>query len=154
RAAGPGIPVMGTRFVLGLVRSKLDEHRLLDSVELVEITPGEPATIGPFEAEFISITHSMPGAVVVALHSDAGTLVHTGDFWFAHTPVSGPRTDIPALARLGDRGVNVLLSDSTGAESPGRWRSERGVGRELRRVFATAPGRVIVTTFASHIHRV
>ncbi|MEW6582727.1 MAG: ribonuclease J [Actinomycetota bacterium] len=153
RAAGP-IPVYGTRFVLGLVRSKLDEHRLLDQTELVEITPGEGRPVGPFDAEFIAITHSMPGAVVVALHSDAGTLVHTGDFWFDHTPVAGPRTDIAALARLGDRGVNVLLSDSTGAESPGRWRSERGVGRELRRVFATAPGRVIVTTFASHIHRV
>lgn len=153
RAAGP-LTVMGTRFVLGLLRSKLDEHRLLDDVELVEIVPGESQTVGPFEAEFISITHSMPGAVVVALHSDAGTLVHTGDFWFDHTPVMGPRTDIPALARLGDRGVNVLLSDSTGAESASTWRSEREVGKEIRKVLATAPGRVIVTTFASHIHRV
>lgn len=153
RAIGP-VPVLGTRFVLGLVRSKLDEHRLSATTDLVEITPGQSRRVGPFEAEFASITHSMPGAVVVALHSDAGTLVHTGDFWFDHTPVSGPRTDIAALARLGDRGVNVLLSDSTGAESSGGWRSERAVGEELRRVFATARGRVIVTTFASHIHRV
>jgi ribonuclease J len=153
RAIGP-VPVYGTRFVLGLLRSKLDEHRLLSSVELVEIAPGDERRIGPFDTEFIPITHSMPGAVVVALHSDAGTLVHTGDFWFDHTPVSGPRTDIPALARLGDRGVNVLLSDSTGAESSSGWRSERGVGDELRKVLATSRGRVIVTTFASHIHRV
>lgn len=153
RAVGP-LPVYGTRFVLGLVRSKLDEHRLLGAVELIEIVPGEPQQIGPFEAEFVPITHSMPGAVVVALRSDVGTLVHTGDFWFDHTPVAGPPTDIPALARLGDAGVHVLLADSTGAESPGTWRSERAVGEELRRVFATAPGRVIVTTFASHIHRV
>jgi ribonuclease J len=153
RAVGP-VPVLGTRFVLGLVRSKLDEHRLLDAVELIEITPGEPRRVGPFDAEFVPITHSMPGAVVVALHSDAGTLVHSGDFWFDHTPVSGPRTDVAGLARLGDRGVHVLLSDSTGAESSGGWRSERAVGEELRRIFATARGRVIITTFASHIHRV
>ena len=152
RAAGP-TRVYGTRFVLGLLRSKLEEHRLLDAAELIEIEPGVPRAIGPFGGEFVHLTHSMPGCVAVALRSPVGTVVHTGDFKFDHTPIDGRRTNLPALARLGDGGVHVLLADSTNAEVPGVPASERSVGQELRRILATAPGRVVVTTFASHIHR-
>lgn len=152
----PGrLKVLGPRFALGLVRSKLDEHRLLDRVDLTEIEPGAGPTLGPFRTEFIRLTHSIPDCVAVALHTAAGTVVHTGDFKFDHTPVSGaPRSDVSALARLGERGVTLLLADSTNAEEPPEQQSETTVGREMRRVMATAPGRVIVTTFSSHIHRV
>jgi ribonuclease J len=95
----------------------------------------------------------MPGCVAVALRSPVGTLVHTGDFKLDHTPIDGRRTDLAALARWGDAGVHVLLADSTNAEVPGVPATERSVGEELQRIFATARGRVIVTTFASHIHR-
>ncbi len=147
------VPVLGTRFTLGLVKSKLDEHRLKD-VELIEITAGERRQVGPFEAEFIRVTHSIPDCVAVALRSPAGTVLHTGDFKFDHAPIDNQPTDVAALSRLGDEGVLLLLADSTNAEVPGSILPERGVGIELRRQFASAPGRVIVTCFSSHIHRV
>ena len=147
------VPIMGTRFTLGLVRSKLEEHRLKD-VELIEIAPTERRQVGPFEAEFIRVTHSIPDCVAVALRSAAGTLVHTGDFKFDHAPIDDDPTDIAALSRLGDEGVLLLMSDSTNAEVPGSVAPEHTVGTELRRQFASAPGRVILTSFSSHIHRV
>lgn len=147
------VPVMGTRFTLGLVKSKLDEHRLKD-VELIEIAPSERHQVGPFEAEFIRVTHSIPDCVAVALRSSAGTVVHTGDFKFDHAPIDDDPTDVAALSRLGDEGVLLLMSDSTNAEVPGSIAPERTVGTELRRQFASAPGRVILTAFSSHIHRV
>jgi ribonuclease J len=147
------VPVLGTRFTLGLVKSKLDEHRLGD-VELVEIAAGERRPVGPFEAEFIRVTHSIPDCVAVALRSPGGTVLHTGDFKFDHAPIDNEPTDIAALSRLGDEGVLLLLADSTNAEVPGSILPERGVGTELRRQLASAPGRVIVTAFSSHVHRV
>ncbi len=147
------VPILGTRFTLALVKSKLDEHRLGD-VELVEIAPGERVPLGPFEAEFVRVTHSIPDCVAVALHCAAGTVLHTGDFKFDHAPIDGEATDVAALARLGDKGVLLLMSDSTNAEVPGAIAPERTVGGELRRQFASAPGRVIITCFSSHIHRV
>ncbi len=157
REVGP-VPILGTRFTLALVRGKLDEHRLLGEADLVEIAAGEPPrAVGPFEAEFLQVTHSIPDCVAVALHSPAGTLLHTGDFKFDHLPIGGPskRSDIPGLARLGDRGVLVMLGDSTNAEVPvsGK-RSEETVGPALASLFATSPGRVIVTTFSSQIDRI
>jgi ribonuclease J len=156
REVGP-VPILGTRFTLALVRGKLDEHRLLGEAEMVEIAAGDPPRkVGPFEAEFLRVTHSIPDCVAVALTCPAGTLVHTGDFKFDHLPIGGPskRSDIPGLARLGDRGVLVMLGDSTNAEVPvsGK-RSEESVGPALASLFATAPGRVIVTTFSSQIDR-
>lgn len=156
REVGP-VPILGTRFTLALVRGKLDEHRLLGEAEMVEIAPGDPPRkVGPFEAEFLRVTHSIPDCVAVALSCPAGTLLHTGDFKFDHLPIGGPskRSDIPGLARLGDRGVLVMLGDSTNAEVPvsGK-RSEESVGPALASLFATAPGRVIVTTFSSQIDR-
>lgn len=147
------VPVLGTRFTLALVKSKLDEHRLGD-VELVEVAPGDRLPLGPFEAEFVRVTHSIPDCVAVALHSEAGTVVHTGDFKFDHAPIDGEPTDVAALSRIGDRGVLLLMSDSTNAEVPGVITPERSVGTELRRQFASATGRVIVTCFSSHVHRV
>ncbi len=147
------VPVYGTRFTLALVRSKLDEHRLGD-VELIEVAPGDRVPVGPFEAEFVRVNHSIPDCVAVALRCDAGTVVHTGDFKFDHAPIDGEPTDTAAFSRLGDEGVLLLMSDSTNAEVPGAIAPERGVGRELRRQFASAAARVIVTCFSSHIHRV
>ncbi len=147
------VPIYGTRFTLALVRSKLEEHRLGD-VELIEIAAGERREVGPFEAEFIRVSHSIPDCVAIALRSPAGMLVHTGDFKFDHAPIDDEQTDVAALARLGDEGVLLLLADSTNAEVPGVIAPERTVGPELRRQFASAPGRAILTLFSSHIHRV
>ena len=147
------VPIYGTRFTLALVRSKLEEHRLGD-VELIEIAAGERREVGPFEAEFIRVSHSIPDCVAIALRSSAGTVLHTGDFKFDHAPIDDEQTDVAALARLGDEGVLLLLADSTNAEVPGVIAPERTVGPELRRQFASAPGRVILTSFSSHIHRV
>jgi len=147
--------VIGPRFALGLVRAKLDEHRVLALAELIEIAPGPGPQLGPFRTEFITLTHSIPDCVAVALHTPAGTVVHTGDFKFDHTPVSGaPASDVATLARLGADGVTMLLADSTNAEEPAEAQNEQSVGQHMRRVMATCPGRVIVTTFSSHIHRV
>ncbi len=112
------MPIYGTRFTLALVRSKLEEHRLGD-VELIEITAGERRQIGPFEAEFIRVSHSIPDCVAIALRTPAGTVLHTGDFKFDHAPIDDEQTDIAALARLGDEGVLLLLADSTNAEVRG-----------------------------------
>ena len=147
------VPILGTKFTLALVKNKLDEHRLGD-VELIEIAPGEHHAVGPFDAEFIRVTHSIPDCVAVALHTPAGTVLHTGDFKFDHAPIDDDPTDVAAFARLGDRGVLLLMSDSTNAEVPGVIAPERGVGPELRRQLAQAPGRVILTLFSSHIPRV
>lgn len=147
--------VLGPRFALGLVRAKLDEHRVLDHAELIEVGTGPGPTLGPFRTEFVPLTHSIPDCLAVALHTSSGTVVHTGDFKFDHTPVAGaPASDIPTLARLGADGVALLLADSTNAEEPAEPQTELTVGKQMRRVMATCPGRVIVTTFSSHIHRI
>ncbi|HJZ61985.1 MAG TPA: ribonuclease J [Miltoncostaeaceae bacterium] len=146
------VPIYATRFTRGLLRGKLDEHRLRE-VEVNEIAPGDRVQAGPFEAEFVRVAHSIPDCVAVALRSRVGLVVHTGDFKFDQAPIDDAPTDISALARLGDEGVLALLSDSTNAEVPGSIAPERTIGPELRKVMATAPERVIVTTFASHIHR-
>ena len=144
----------GTRLTLGLVKSKLDEHGLIRASELREIEPERGAVqIGPFEAEFVRVTHSIPDAVAVALHTSEGTILHTGDFKLDHTPIDGVRTDLARLAALGERGVALMLGDSTNAENPGTTASEAVVAEALRRIVREAPGRVIVTSFASHIHR-
>jgi ribonuclease J len=150
-----GVPeVWATRLTLGLIKSKLDEHGLNRAAELREIDPERgPVPLGPFSAEFIRVTHSIPDAVAVVLHTDDGTIVHTGDIKIDHTPVDGRRTDLARFAAVGDRGVALLLGDSTNAERPGWTPSEAIVTRSLERVIRDAPGRVIVTSFASHIHR-
>ena len=150
-----GVPeVWGTRLTLGLIKSKLDEHGVGDHAKLIEVDPrGEPVQIGPFKAEFVRVTHSIPDAVAVALHTDQGTLLHTGDLKLDHTPIDGQRTDLAKFARLGEEGLALLLADSTNAEREGVTESEQVVAAALRRIVRDAPGRVIVTSFASHIHR-
>ena len=154
REVGTGAAVWGTRLTLGMVKSKLDEHGLLSHTELVEIdTDGGIVEVGPFSAEFVPITHSVPDAVAVVLHTEHGAIVHTGDFKLDATPIDGRVTDLPRLAALGDAGVALLMADSTNAERPGHTASERTVGASLREIVRTAKGRVIVTSFSSHIHR-
>ena len=146
--------IWATRLTLGMVKSKLDEHGLGKVAAYREVEPeGPPVDIGPFEAEFIRVTHSIPDAVAVTLHTSEGTILHTGDVKIDHTPIDGVRFDLAKLAQIGSEGIAVMLGDSTNAERPGWTPSERIVAATLRQIIAEAPGRVIVTSFASHIHR-
>jgi ribonuclease J len=147
--------VWATKLTLGLVKSKLDEHGLLRSADLLEIEPEKGATqIGPYQAEFIRMAHSIPDSVAVALETPGGLLVVTGDYKIDHTPVDGFRTDLGRLAQLGNRGVDLLLGDSTNAERPGVTESERTVGEVFRHLIPQREGRVLIASFASNIHRV
>jgi ribonuclease J len=146
-------PVFGGRLTIAMVRSKLDEHRLKD-VELEDVEPGEDIELGPFDVELVHMTHSIPDSVAVALKTDLGTTVVTGDYKFDQTPVDGKPADISRLAELGREGVLLLCGDSTNVDRPGFSPSERIAGPNLERVIARAEGRVVVTSFASNIHRV
>ena len=146
--------IWATRLTLGLVKSKLDEHGLLRAAELREVDPeGGAIDIGPFRLEFIRMAHSVPDCVGIALETSAGRVFHTGDWKLDHTPVDGLRTDVGRLAELGNRGVDLLLGDSTNAERPGFTRSERVVGEAFRQIIPQRRGRVLVSSFASNIHR-
>ena len=146
--------VWATRLTLGLVKSKLDEHGLLRAAELREIEPeGEAIELGPFRAEFVRAAHSVPDAVAVVFETPAGRVVHTGDYKVDHTPVDGLKTDVGRLAEIGNRGVDLLLGDSTNAERPGVTGSERLVGEAFRQIIPQCTGRVLVASFASNVHR-
>jgi ribonuclease J len=146
--------IVATRLTLGLVKSKLDEHGLLRAAELREADPdGGPIQIGPFRLEFVRMAHSIPDAVGIAVETPAGRVFHSGDWKLDHTPVDGLRTDVGRLAELGNRGVDLLLGDSTNAERPGFTRSERVVGEAFRQIIPSREGRVLVSSFASNIHR-
>ncbi|HZT91194.1 MAG TPA: ribonuclease J [Gaiellaceae bacterium] len=146
--------IWATRLTLGLVKSKLDEHGLLRAAELREAEPGRgPIELGPFRIEFVRMAHSIPDAVGIAIETPAGRVFHTGDWKLDHTPVDGLRTDVGRLAELGNRGVDLLLGDSTNAERPGFTRSERVVGEAFRQIIPARQGRVLVSSFASNIHR-
>ncbi len=147
------IPVYGMPLTLGFVRDKLEEFGI-DEVELRGIMPREVVEVGPFRIEAIRVTHSIVDALGFAITTPAGTIIHTGDFKIDHTPIDSRPTDIARFADYGERGVLALISDSTNALVPGHCPSERVVGGALDRVFANAKGRIICTTFASHIHRV
>jgi ribonuclease J len=146
--------IWGTRLTLGLVKSKLDEHGLLRAAELQEADPdGAPVQLGPFRLEFIRMAHSIPDCVGIAIGTSAGLVFHTGDWKLDHTPVDGLRTDVGRLAELGNRGVDLLCGDSTNAERSGFTRSERVVGEAFRQIIPTRSGRILVSSFASNIHR-
>ncbi len=146
--------IWGTRLTLGLVKSKLDEHGLLRAAELQEADPdGEPIQLGPFRLEFIRMAHSIPDCVGIAIGTSAGLVFHSGDWKLDHTPVDGLRTDVGRLAELGNRGVDLLCGDSTNAERPGFTRSERVVGEAFRQIIPARKGRILVSSFASNIHR-
>jgi ribonuclease J len=147
--------IWATRLTLGLIQSKLDEHGLLKSAELIEIEPeGDSAQIGPYRAEFVRMAHSIPDAVAVVLETPGGRIVHTGDYKIDHTPVDGFRTDLGKLADLGNRGVDILLGDSTNAERPGVTPSEKTVGEVFRQIIPQRECRVLIASFASNVHRV
>src|SRR5881392_1862483 len=146
--------VAATRLTLGLVKSKLDEHGLLRETELREVAPGdEPFRLGPFRIEFVRMAHSIPDAVAVVLETPGGRVVHTGDYKLDHTPVDGQRTDVGKLAEIGNRGVDLLLGDSTNAERPGFTQSERVVGEAFRQIMPQRKGKILVSSFASNVHR-
>jgi ribonuclease J len=146
--------VWATRLTLGLVKSKLDEHGLLRAAGLNEIDPeGPPLELGPFRLEFVRMSHSVPDAVGICVETAAGRVFHTGDWKLDHTPIDGLRTDVGKLAELGNRGVDLLLGDSTNAERPGFTESERIVGEAFRQIIPTKHGRVLISSFASNIHR-
>jgi ribonuclease J len=146
--------VWATRLTLGLIQSKLDEHGLLHAAELKEAVPEEPGVeVGPFRLEFVRMAHSVPDTVAIVLESAAGRVVHTGDYKLDHTPVDGLKTDVGKLAEIGNRGVDLLLGDSTNAERPGVTGSERLVGEAFRHIIPVREGRVLVACFASNVHR-
>ena len=149
----PRVPIYGTRLTLGLIKAKLEEYPDI-SADLREVEAGERLETGPFDIEFVGVTHSIPDGMAVAFHTPHGTILHSGDFKLDQTPIDAKPTDLPHLAQLGDDGVALLLGDSTNADQPGHVPSESGIGKTLRDVFGEASGRIIVTTFASHIHRV
>jgi ribonuclease J len=147
--------VIGTRLTLGLVKSKLDEHGLGAATQLTEVAPGDaPAQLGAFRLEFVRMAHSIPDSMAIVIETEAGRVLHTGDWKLDHTPVDGLKTDVGALAELGNRGVDLLLGDSTNAERPGMTGSERLVGEAFRQLIPLRNGRIIVASFASNMHRV
>lgn len=148
------VPIYGTRLTQGLVTVKLKEHRLLDTTRLISLRAGESITLGVFSIELIHVCHSIPDAVGLAIKTPVGTVIHTSDFKFDQTPIDGELTDMHRLAALGGEGVLALLSDTVRVEQTGFTPSERVVGEMFDAVFAQAPGRVIITTFASNISRI
>ena len=146
--------VVATRLTLGLIKSKLDEHGLAQAAELIEADPeGPPLQLGPFHVELIRVAHSIPDSVALVIETGAGRVVHTGDWKLDHTPVDGLRTDVGKLAEVGNRGVDLMLGDSTNAERPGSTGSERLVGEAFRTLFPLRTGKILVASFASNIHR-
>ncbi|HSD79007.1 MAG TPA: ribonuclease J [Solirubrobacteraceae bacterium] len=147
------IPVFGAPLTMAMARSKLDEHRLRE-VEVSDVRTGERLELGPFDVELLHMTHSIPDACSVAATTELGTVLVTGDYKFDQTPVDGPTADLQRLAELGAEGLLLLCGDSTNADRPGFSTSEAAVGPSLERVFARCEGRIVVTSFASNIHRV
>ncbi len=146
--------LVATRLTLGLVKSKLDEHGLLNATELREAGPDSgPIDLGPFRIQMVRMAHSIPDAVGICIETPAGRVFHTGDWKLDHTPVDGLRTDVGMLAELGNRGVDLLLGDSTNAEQRGFTRSERVVGEAFRQLIPSRRGRILISSFASNIHR-
>lgn len=150
---GQPVPVLGTRLTLGLVKGKLEEHRI-KRPKLREIRPGGHVSLGQFGIDFMQMNHSIPDGVSLYIRTPVASVLHTGDFKLDQTPIDGRFTDFAGLARAARQGVTLLMSDSTNAESRGHTPSEAVVGESLRDIFAAARKRIIVASFASHIHRV
>ncbi|MYS87159.1 ribonuclease J [Embleya scabrispora] len=146
------IPLIGSKLTLAFIEAKLTEHRIRPYT--LEVKEGDIERLGPFECEFISVNHSIPDALALAIRTEAGTVVHTGDFKMDQLPLDNRLTDLPAFARLGTEGIDLLLVDSTNAEVPGFIPAERDIAGVLDRVFADADQRIIVASFASHVHRI
>jgi ribonuclease J len=147
-------PIYATRLTQGLIMVKLKEHRQLEKATVNVITPGDSVPLGACVAEFFRVNHSIPDAVGIVLRTPLGVVVHTGDYKFDYTPVDGKPADFGALAKLGNEGVLVMMGDSTRIESPGYTPSERVINDSFDKLFANAPGRILIATFASLISRV
>lgn len=147
------IPLVGSKLTLALLDSKLREHRLRETVHHV-VKEGDKLTFGPFELEFVAVNHSIPDALAVAIRTGAGLVLHTGDFKMDQLPLDGRITDLRAFARLGEEGVDLFLTDSTNAETPGFTPAERKITPVIDQVFRESQQRIIVACFASHVHRV
>ena len=146
------VPIYGTKMTLGLIEGKFKEHHVKNA-KLIEIKPGQSIKMGCFTANFFAVNHSIPGSVGIFLNSPAGNVLHTGDFKLDQTPIDGITTDFGAIAEYSRIGVDLLMSDSTNANIPTFTPSEAEVGKVLNRIIAQATGRVVIASFASHIHR-
>jgi ribonuclease J len=146
------VPILGSRLTLALVEAKLREHRIKPLI--TDVADGERVRLGPFDVEFLAVNHSIPDAMAVAIRTTAGVVLHTGDFKMDQLPLDGRVTDLNGFARLGDEGVDLLLIDSTNADVAGFVPSERDIVPVLDAVFLRAEGRIIVASFASHVHRI
>ncbi len=146
------IPLVGSQLTLAFVEAKLKEHRITPVT--LAVREGQVEQLGVFECEFVAVNHSIPDALAVAVTTPAGTVLHTGDFKMDQLPLDGRITDLRAFARLGEKGVDLFMVDSTNAEVPGFVAPERGIGPVLDGVFAESSKRIIVASFASHVHRV
>jgi ribonuclease J len=151
-ARKPDIPLVGSEFTLALVEAKLQERRI--TPYSLTVKEGETEQLGPFRCEFFAVNHSIPDAMAVAIRTGAGVVLHTGDFKMDQLPLDGRITDLAGFARLGAEGVDLLLSDSTNAEIPGFVTSEQEIRPVIDGIFRNAKGRIIVASFASHVHRV
>ncbi|MCL6638460.1 MAG: ribonuclease J [Firmicutes bacterium] len=148
------VPVYGTKLTLGLLQGKLKEQNIAGEAVLHTVKPRDAVQIGPFKVEFIKVSHSIPDSVAIAVHTPIGVVVHTGDFKVDQTPVDGQVLDFHRFAQLGEKGVLVLLSDSTNVERPGYTMSERVVGNTFDETFRQTKDRIIIATFASNVHRI
>ncbi len=148
------VPVYGTEFTLAIVRKKLEEHALLDTAKLNKIAAGDTTTIGPFQIEYLHVTHSTVDCVALAVRTPLGVIIHTGDYKIDPTPVDEKSFDLHAFARYGQEGVLALFSDSTNVERPGFTPSERAVCVRIEELFRAAPARVVVSCFSSSVHRI
>ena len=148
------LPIYCTRLTAGLIKLKLEEHGLVKSTKLITVEPGETVRAGKFNVEFIHVNHSIADSVAFAIHTRMGTVVHTGDFKIDSTPIDGNIIDLARFGELGKEGVLALLADSTNVERPGYTQSERVVGQTFMRQFQGCEDRIIVTTFASNVHRI
>ncbi|MDO5025545.1 MAG: ribonuclease J [Trueperella sp.] len=148
----PDIPLVGSELTMALVENKLEEHRIKPYT--LTVAEDEVEQLGPFECEFIAVNHSIPDALAVLIRTEAGNILHTGDFKLDQLPLDGRITDLRAFARAGDDGVDLFMVDSTNAEVPGFVTSESEIGPVIQDVFAQAKGQIVVASFASHIHRV
>ena len=148
------VPIYATKLTAGLIKNKLEEHKLLRSTKIKIVNQGEKVTLGKMKVEFIRSCHSIPDAVALAIHTPVGIIVHTGDFKIDYTPIDNQRMDLGRLAELGNKGVLALLSDSTNSERKGYTMSESTVGEVFDKLFLNCTKRIVVATFASNIHRI
>lgn len=148
------MPIYATKLTMGLIKNKLEEHKLLRKTKLKEVQQGQTVTLGKIKVEFIRSSHSIPDSVMLAIHTPVGTILHTGDFKVDYTPIDGQVIDFGRIAALGNKGILALMSDSTNSERKGYAMSECTVGEVFDRLFLNCTKRIVVATFASNVHRV